>query len=309
MIRLLNLILLFLFLPYISSHSQDFPIPSDGAQWNNEEEYLENIQNIRSVERIEVKGDTLIDGNTYYKLYKTWQASYYQTGICEFEYTGSPTRTNTYRGAIRTNSNQRVLYIAPNDTLIRNLYDFSLDIGDTLYINGFSQEYTATVTEIDSIVIKGEYRKQYTTIGYLGDRWIEGIGSEYGLFGTIERHWEKYSYDLSCYQENGIALYQKLPDSGCYRCNLVSSISDTKAISRISVQPNPVVNQSNIEYPTSIKPIRLNIYNAFGAQVYTAKIEINAEVTIDRQYLNTGTMILELVDINDQSFFQKIVVL
>ena len=304
-----NLILLFLILSTISVQSQDFQIPMDAAQWNNEESYLESILDIRSVERIEVQGDTVINGITYKQLYRTWQASYYQIGDCEFKYTGGPTRKNTYRGSIRTNSKKRVLYIAPEDTIIRNLYDFSLGIGDTLFIKGLTEEYTAEVTEIDSILIQGEYRKQLITIGYLGDRWIEGIGSEYGLFGTIERHWEKYSYTLSCYVENGVPLYQEWPNSECFRCNLVSSVFDIRSISRISVNPNPIVNRSSIEYPAYLEPIRLNVYSENGVLVYSSPIEMNEKVSIERQHLKTGTMILELVDINDQSFFQKIVVL
>lgn len=308
--KLLLILSVLQILPNCAIFSQEFPFPADGAQWNNSEMYLEDISNSQSVERIEIKGgDTLINGVTYAKLYRTWSASYYQMGDCEFKYNSGPSRTNTYVGAIRINNNQRVFIIVPEDTIIRTLYDFSLSIGDTLYIKGMNYQYTAEVVSVDSINVNGKFRKRLSIQGYMYDTWIEGIGSIYGLFAPINRHWEKYDYALICYIENGFPLYQEWPDSECYRCNLVSSILNSQINPRISVIPNPIVDRSQIEYPAHLEPKYVNIYGLQGRLLYSISLSSNRKVFIEKHLLETGVFLLELVSKNEHSYFQKIIVL
>ena len=287
--------------------SQDFPIPAEGSQWNNAVTYLETIEYSFNTERIETHGDTLIMGILYKKLYLTWAATYHPVGDCEFKYNSGPTWFNYYKGAIRTNNSNRVLYIAPQDTVIRTLYDFSLNVGDTLHINGLHEQYSLAVTRIDSILIAGEYRKRIETYGILDDVWIEGIGSVYGLFASIDRHWEKHSYELTCYTENGVNIYPGY--SGCNRCNLVSSNLSADAEIEISIYPNPIIDKSNIILPPQIIPVCINIYDESGCLLYSKPIELNEEAFIERNYLKPGILLLEIQDINEYSYFQKLIVI
>ncbi len=302
------LLIILLLIPVKLIFSQEFPIPANGAQWNNSEFNLEDISNTQNVERIEARGDTLINGVVFHKLFKTWYSSYYQIGDCEFKYSSGPLQTNDYVGALRTDSNKRVFYIATADSVVRTLYDFSLNVGDTVYINGKDYQYTAEVTDIDSVLIDGSFRKRFDLQGYMFDRWIEGIGSIYGLFAPINRHWEKHGYKLICYVENAFTIYQYSSDSECFRCNLVSEVSAFQTTDMISVIPNPVVGKSYIDYPAHIVAIKANIYNEYGSLVNTFPIKVNEIVYIDKEIMKKGLFIVELIDKRNQVYHTKFII-
>ena len=93
-----------------------------------------------------------------------------------------------FKGFLREDSVSRCTYFRSgnNEGL---LYNFNLDINDTVVIHNYYQfGYTAEIicTSIDSVIINGESKKRYlfkdASNGYPDiDTWIEGIGSIYGI--------------------------------------------------------------------------------------------------------------------------------
>ena len=162
-----------------------------------------------------------------------------------------------------------------NDTL---LYDFNLNLGDTLPItannNGGNLFY---VSAIDSILIGTTYRKEFA-IRDTGSSWdfdylIEGIGSTRGLFEKITVPFEGGS-SLNCFDQNYSCVY---PDSN-YNCPLyflgISSIQ--KPEQSITTYPNPSTGKftftfSNPELISGEQTIE--IFNVLGEQVYNETLK------------------------------------
>src|SRR5439155_16874185 len=118
--------------------------------------------------------DTIISGKTYHKLFTTYNLSFI-TGFCDGNGVG-------YKGATRQDiNNRKVFFISPADITEQLLYDFNLQVGDT--IKGYLNRFTFmpdTIQSIDSILVGTSFRKTWKLPCY-NINIIEGIGSTYGL--------------------------------------------------------------------------------------------------------------------------------
>src|SRR5690606_18845400 len=111
--------------------------------------------------------------------------------------------------------------------LVDTLYDFNLSVGDSVSYYFFNTPKKITVTNIDSIIINGQYYRRYIfdepsgiLPTYINEIWIEGIGSIHsplfpvrpGLFTT------EYpgSQLLTCSYSNGMQYWQDTSFSRCY---------------------------------------------------------------------------------------------
>ena len=220
-------------------------------------------------------GDTLIDGNNYKKIVE--EVYPMTNGNC------CPVPNGSGAGLLRDDTIAKKVYWRAqwmsNDTL---LYDFTLQVGDT--VNDFLQcEWGAlTVVSIDSILIGGSYRKRinfdYTLImPYQNYSIIEGIGSTDGLtvpncntmgFGTF----------LNCFSENDIVLYSHglSPDTipcGTLPVGVNNLHQQTKEM--VTVFPNPATEGEitfkfeNTEYHNTME---LKCFDIFGREVFKEKI-------------------------------------
>jgi len=287
------------------SYSQEFKIPADGALWDNAEMDGLTIPPEKYVERIEARGDTLINNIEYIKLYNTWRTTIVPVGYCEVLYWGGPSYVNIYRGAIRTNEEQRVCFIEPGDTTDRLLYDFSLSVGDTVQIDGYNEKYTAEVIGIDSIQINGINRKRMSIEGYLYDSWIEGIGSEFGLFAPWNRDWEFTNYELFSYAENNVLIYPERSDSDCNWLSIITYDERIRTNSSIKVYPNPILDRSYIEFTQGIIPKEVTIYEISGRKVFSITPNNAGNCIIKKQDLGEGIFILRVTD-EDENLYQQI---
>jgi hypothetical protein len=141
--------------------------------------------------------DTLINSLSYYKLYKSGYAMY----DMPFWY------NDIYVGAIREADNE-IYFIKKNRTTETWLYDFNMDVGDTIKAAVATGE---TILSIDTLPggrrIFNYDLDRYTT-GFL----VEGIGSNGGLLSSgtsfIPLHSGQCACFLICYAENGDLVYQ-----------------------------------------------------------------------------------------------------
>lgn len=129
------------------------------------------------------------------------------------------------------------------DTL---LYDFNLEVGDTLPItyNMYPDE-DFVVTAIDSMLIGSSFRKIFHINIFTGDVLIEGIGFSSGLIDLF------YNYEfpsiLNCFVRNDTTWYPQYGEP----CDLSVSIDNNSVSEQISAWPNPVKDQLNIVLNTS----------------------------------------------------------
>lgn len=213
---------------YISLSSQTniyHPFPELNAEWNVSQVSSTACKHIKYV----INGaDTTVQSKTYHKITKT-EVSYAQftNGTCD--YNSIVNVVTDYAGAIRNDSlAKKVYYVIPNTNTDTLLFDFSLNVGDTI------KTYIATtcsnrkVLVIDSVLVGGIYHKRWnTTECYFGGQnvqFIEGVGSNLGL---IERIPSLGIYNtigtLNCFSKNTQSLY---PTSSSSNCPLITSVKN-----------------------------------------------------------------------------------
>ena len=245
---------------------------------------------------ITFSGDTLINSQTYHKLTTPFVQSF-SSGTCG----GIPTG---YKGAIRQDTaGKKVFYISPTDTTEQLLYDFTMQVGDTVrgYIESFAFP-PDIVQSIDSVLVGSTYRKRWNINNCYNIQFIEGIGSTYGLFerspGCITDHED---YSLTCFHQNGQTLY---PDTTT-NCQLITSINSIDNYSnQFKVFPNPSNGSFTIDFDNAdIKEIKLT--DLLGKIILQQMTNMQTQIKIDN--LQGRTYILNIIDRENRTINRKII--
>lgn len=216
-------------------------------------------------------GDTLINDIQYTKLLKV-DYNLYCSDIADTNYIGA------YRNDI---SGKIVYFYQGNEEKI--LYNFSLDIGDTIPTSYFIDMWDEMVVcDIDSIQLEnGEYRKQFTyefptqpeTCMY---KIVEGIGFLGGLLEPMSIAAELINSSIICYNHNDSLLYIQewydkceIEEDTC----IVSIVNKTRyPYKTIKIVPNPVKSSAVVLFnnPLQINEnYSLTLYNFVGKSIKT----------------------------------------
>jgi len=240
------------------------PFPDSNAVWNIHftANCFSNGNGDESYS-ISISGDTLINSLTYQKLITQFKISF-STGTCFGPAIG-------YKGAIREDTaNRKIFFVPPSQNTEQLLYDFTMQVGDTVggYIESQVIVSPDVVQSIDSVLVGSTYRKRWNTNSYYDVHFIEGIGSTYGLIaqspgsGPIA---DLPEYTITCFQQNGQTLY---PDT-LTNCDLITSVSSLeKNIIKIKVFPNPSNGKFIIE-TENMGNIEIEIYNVLAEKIST----------------------------------------
>ncbi len=199
--------------------------------------------------------DTIVNNKKYRKLLYAYNSD----SDSNFKY------ANTI---VREDSN-RVYFRNFNDTLYRGyhegyydsvneqiLYDFNLNIGDTISVGGIaagestSGNFFYTIIDVDTIIIDNTPLKRLIIedkehgLG-IQFEWIEGIGSNFGL---VTRYWsiDGYSPELFCCSQNGEIIYQSKTARQYNACCIFVGIDDVSNFD-INIYPNPTTSNVNID--------------------------------------------------------------
>jgi hypothetical protein len=288
---------LFLFICFLSNAQQAsrFPIKTS-SEWRINYEYScmdVAFSHVNGDEEYKyfVDGDTLIHAVSYYKLYKSGML-----------YLDSPFRIDhKYMGAIR-DSADKYFYIDKQDESEILLYDFSLNLGDSVYIKDRDMKFP--IDELDTL---DDGRKQF--VFYIisvncgsANTIIEGIGWLGGLLegNSCSGHPGVRGSYLVCYSEDGETKYE----SGHTRCgetlpcnNDFTAIKDPSTIERIEIG---VLSDGNIKVMFHGFPLttyNLEIFNILGSKIYQIRSDLNEPVDVSR--LAKGTYVAK---INNKDF-------
>ncbi len=270
--------------------------PSNNAIWNfhysmycfangwGEEDYS-----------ITFSGDTLINSQTYQKL---------TTPFVQSSSVGCGGNSSGYKGAIRQDTSvKKVFYVPPTDTIEQLLYDFTMEVGDTVrgYIEGFAFQ-PDIVQSIDSVLVGNTYRKRWNINNCYNIHFIEGIGSTYGLFERSPNCINDLpDFSLICFQQNGQSLY---PDT-ITNCQLINSVNYFEYYSnKIDVFPNPsygsfIIDLGNVDIQ------QINISDLLGNIIIQKKVNDQPQIKIEN--LKTGIYILTIIDKNSKTSNTKII--
>ncbi len=291
-----------LFLAFLTSRSQTsvyHPFPDSDAVWNVQMNYFDfclsaAFSAYQDYSYI-MPGDTIIGTETYHKLqipaYENWHFN-----PC---YSSSITPGN-YAGCIRQDTSVRKVYfIPPTDSIEQLLYDFSLQVGDTL--RGYltpndcqpGSDYQK-VTGVDSIFIDSNYRKIWDING--GYRQIiEGIGTTRGLLEIACDYVGTPWFDLMCFKQNETTLY---PSSSS--CDIITINSNLSIAEPILIFPNPVHDFITINHPG-----QLEVYNSLGEKVYEAIVNLKPQTLNPK--LPAGIYFVNLTD-GDKLYRSKLII-
>ena len=145
-----------------------------------------------------IEGDTLLDGVSYKVMYTTRNEDLTGWSVC---------------GVIRETEDKQVLYRRDGASYDEILYDFSMEVGDTIIMSGsgFYPDWMFVI-ETNEILVNGEPRQQIVLEYPFGNGeqevWIEGIGSLYGIVDSGSLFLTGGSTNLLCYYEDVDLIWQ-----------------------------------------------------------------------------------------------------
>jgi hypothetical protein len=285
-----NYILFFCFLISITVKAQTsiyHPFPEYGAVWNQIESWFDGTCDGTSNYSIFFGSDTTIGANVYHKLKKSGYEYSTTCGGGGYFYYDSI-------ALIRQDiaSKKVYYYCAGVDSI---LYDFNLQIGDTLNATKVHWGYyipDVVVSSIDSVVVFGNYRKRFNFNSNLGfnscpdTSIIEGIGSTAGLFTIPSNCFESYAW-LTCFSQ--------VSDTSAM-CTIISKVEniDNKQM-QVLIYPNPIQSNTTLVCNFTLKNTELKIWDSFGRNIINRKIN-NSLYPLDFEFLSQGIYFYQVVN-------------
>lgn len=248
------------------------------------------------------KGDTIINGKSYSKLYITGSKREY-SWIQGLVLDTTLFYCNYYIGAMREDTLKHVYYINTAGTE-KLLYNFNLNVGDSVpYTNG-AYNFYIHVLSIDSVFIYNKHRKRFN-FDYASPL-IEGVGRKYGLLGV--EHWQT---SWICLKDESKAYFYN--NTYCFgdttatllECNSPSiNPIDTNLEYDIKLYPNPTFSQLNI-ISNHLILSEITIFNLTGKKIKTITKNLNI---INVSGLPAGIYFIKLIgsgEIITQKFIKQ----
>jgi hypothetical protein len=273
------------------------PLPDTNSTWNEESWRIIPISpycEVRDRYTLFFNGDTIIGVNRYKKIYASG-------------YTGAPpclppgyNYYNEYRGALRQDSAQKkVFYIYSGAANEHIIYDFSLNVGDTLE-DGFN-----IIIGIDSALVGTSFHKRFllSTSGQpqtpdTNYAIIEGVGSTKGLLNTIIPDFEAGA-ELKYFCYNQIQVYPATNSA----CPFNVGISELSIENPFTLFPNPFVANSTLHSSRSLKNGTLSAINYLGQTVLRIENISGESIDLASDKLSKGLYIFHLTD--EDLYFDK----
>ena len=208
-------------------------------------------------------------------------------------------------GLCREDTVQHKVYIiSPYDTVERLLYDYNMQVGDTLayYFYGGAHNPSGVVAKMDSILIDGNYYKKwelnnlapyiyFTTI-------IEGIGVVF--WSTFEQ-----AKKTICFRRNGVIIPVDYYVTSSTCALDISNITTNNRT--ITISPNPANQCSKITFPHTIQSGQLTITDVLGKTVCNKTINNKPEIAIG-ELPASGFYFYRLTDLTqNQSYTGKFI--
>ncbi len=330
---------LFAALDVVQAQSEYHPI-ADGCSWSvSNEKYM-------------TAGDTVLDGKTYLKVYR-------QEGNMPFEFNLEEAE---YFAAIRNDLAQKKVYAyLPAGTSIRNLsdysvtqtdtamdvliYDFSLEIGDTLtyYVVGGTVAAKAVAVRSESVNVYvgrlgySSVNHPYSagdTVVYLSDNsprhqillrgisystpdnvWIEGIGSIRGFNEAAQVINSDYGKKtLLCFADNTGAAFHTEYDfdnepNDCFNSGFGGDVTQREEMDA-KVHPNPTDGLLFVELSNGAGIQSAALFDLQGRVVTNAGVcdtPQRGTATMNLRSIPAGVYVLRVTDTEGREYHRKVV--
>lgn len=283
-----------------TSYTGYIPFPEDSAQWSV---WYTDQTSITSVQ-YRMKGDTIINGINYNRIYKSRYLNY-------------GTQDTILNCFIRQDTSQKKVfcrypYNIYNDSSEFILYDFSLTTGDTFFIKILPDQimYPIAIVSDDTGQVTSNYRRVLSlhvvdTCGLpyclwgIGmdnsDAWVEGMGSLVNLlYCEIPKNCCFMStFNTQCFWQEGQYFY------GGTFCDYHTSIvsMDKQEIFSFTVSPNP--SNSFITLNIEINNIKSIVIYDFTGRAFIPDMLIDndlSESKINVSNLENGLYFIQIID-------------
>jgi len=287
-------------------NAQDYkPFPIENAMWRE----VSNASDCKTGEiedyQYLITGDSVIHNKTYNKLQRTGCVKFYdfeQVHIFPFD---------EYAGCFRNDIHEKkIWYIFPDDDFEQLLYDFNLQLYDSVYVklNSGYTTYIGVVTNIDDVSLSDGLHKRFQIFweqlsgaSFNGYSYIiEGIGSTMGLLFFAE---ERLSYmspfviELKCFSLDGEAIYIN-PKPLFADCTPVAIENYAQSKSKITLYPNPVYDTFQIQGVVPFQNYNISIYNMYGQIVMQEQV-LNENEVINIENLRKGVYLVKISIMNN----------
>jgi hypothetical protein len=305
--RLLSLLLPLLSNVMLSAQEIYTPMIVSGNQWNEHAQRASPLGMIHRTYITTVGKDTIVDGQTYKKIL-----------------TAKDSLSNNWEetGCIREDVvNQKVYYRPENQPEIL-LYDFHVQVGDTLYsyelFSGW--DVKIEIKSIDYVLIDGGLRKKISILSvhseeYDGDIyyftghhvWIEGIGCVDGFLQSTQAGKLDGGYGLSllCFYQNEELIY-KLDDTGFDDCFIWHI--PTKIENKVVELPYNIQQKGNLLSVSSKMKLKFDIemIDTTGKLLFQNASNENT-IDMDISCISAGVYIIKILS-NNKVYNSKIII-
>lgn len=289
---LLQLIPLFFLLLNNSVQSQSYvPFPDSNAVWTVDDGANHSYSLI---------GDSIYNSHTYKKIYLMVNSQPFY-----------------YKGMTRQDiPNKKIFAVNREDTVEKLLYDFNVNVSDTVKVTPFfnGMTFSLRLDSIDSVLIQTQYRKRYnfTSIAIIQQHefWIEGIGSSCSFFYSGSSGTSIADYclpQLKCFWQNNILIYPGANFNFCYTSLCVGGIRD-ESLKAFTLFPNPAKDLVSLKGENVHKISTIVISNLLGQKELDLKgQELNGDLLLDIRGLTKGIHFLTVYFKEIPVFSQKLI--
>lgn len=233
-------------------------------------------------------GDTIINGSVWEKISYTLDSSF--SGNFHF------------KGCVRDSGG--IVYYKKSPNIVYTLYNFNLQVGDSVWYNFSLNAQYIYVNSVDSILVNGEYHKRIffeDPLGYgitaLNEVWVEGVGSVHGpLFPLAPRMFVIVEYedhmDLACAYFQDMLIWHDTDYDNCFT-NIILGNKELET-EDFKIYPNPVEEMLVVDRKSGAsQTVYLNLYNSLGEKVYSSTLKNKTNV-VNVSFLKTGIYLAEL---------------
>jgi hypothetical protein len=253
-----------------------------------------------------LKGDTLINDTLYHKLFLLADTTLKNENLKE------------YLGGFRQDS-QRV-WFRPKYSNITEflLYDFSGQLNDTIWhraslylMYNLDHEFTGSsgFSVIQDIYEYNGFKMFVLfsqNIPSEQDEWIDGIGSIYGLFGSIIKFpLSGDTYNLACFKQNDTVKYEN--NMECNRCfcgGYIGTVGEKDNTDGIAVFPNPAGNSLSIEVEKPFNSAGIEIIDEKGSVIYSKELFENP---VNVSNISKGIYFIK-IKIDGEDIIKKVII-
>ncbi len=236
-----------------------------------------------------LNGDSIIGNITYRKLFKHGTAEYQWWDMPPTpEYCQGSWTFDQFHTLLR--QEELKIYIHPSGEPEELLYNFELEIGDTLPVTWNQWDNNIVVTSIDSLLFGTNYRKVFNLTNQGSQQLIEGIGHERGFLEPFSEMLD-FASSLNCFALNDTVYY---PEIGA-PCDLTVELPENMISEDVIFYPNPVSDLLNIELIKScdIKQITAIDINGKTTILGFVKTKQN-KLMVDMSNLTKGLYVIQI---------------